>query len=210
MTLLAPAVRADEQTEFALHFGKGTLNVGKASPAGTSSVSGSAFGLRYLHSLTDFTAVGIDTDFIKSGEAGSSVVTNAESTFSAESSSVYGVIRCGNTEEKIRPNFLFGVGIHVTGLKLDSKPLPGFVWTDTSTSEKRTLVNSTGVAPAVKLQGGADYALTQNWLAGAYLAFNYFGSATYGTTDQARAVGVNSAKGTMTAISGGLVLSARF
>lgn len=210
MTLLASGARSEDDTELALHFGKATVNVGKASPAGTSSVSGSAFGVRYLHSLSDSTALGIDTDVIRSASAGSSAVANAESSFSVESSSVYGVIRCGNGAEKIRPNFLFGAGIHVTGIKLDSQPLPGFGWADTGTTEKRTLVNSTGVAPAIKLQGGADYAFNENWLAGAYLGFNYFGSATYGATDQAKAVGVNAAKGTMTAISGGLVLSARF
>jgi len=211
MTMLATNSRADEQTEITFHAGRMTLNTGKASAGGGGAMSGTAYGVRYLHSATAFTAVGVDVDFLRPATKNSdSLIANARTTLGVESSSVLAVVRCGNTEEKIRPYGLFGMGVHFTTIHLEAAPQAGFGWSDTLTAEKRTLISSGGTAMAIKISGGADYAVNENFLAGLFLAFNHMGSATYAATDQAKSLGVQSASGSMTAITFGLNLTGRF
>ncbi|OGS36116.1 MAG: hypothetical protein A2506_08925 [Elusimicrobia bacterium RIFOXYD12_FULL_66_9] len=206
LVCLASRAQAEEQTEISFHTGKMSLNMGKASVGG-----GFAYGLRYLHSATPFVGVGLDVDFLKPADTSTSnLVEDGLATTSIDSASMMGVVRIGPTEGALRPNLLLGLGIHLTSFRLEAWPKPGFGWVDTGTTEKRTLIDSGGRGVAIKLQGGADYAVTDNYLVGAFLAFNYMGSATYETTNQAKSVGVSSVSGSMTAITGGVCLSARF
>lgn len=202
MALLASRVRADEEDEIAFH-------AGRASLMGKTSAAGSAYGVRYLHSRAPQVAVGLEVDFLRLQNKDKDLDTILAST-AIDSASILGVVRVGPTEGALRPNFLLGLGIHFTTVKFEGAPKTDFVWKDSGTAEKRTLVDSSAKGAAVKIQGGADYALTDNFIAGAFLAWNYLGSAKYEATNQSKSLGVSSISGNLSAITFGAVLAARF
>jgi hypothetical protein len=205
MTLLAPGARADENTELAFHVGKISMKTVQGS------ASGSAYGLSYLRSTTEFVALGLGIDFLRPADKGSdTLIANGRTVTSVDSSSVLGLVRLGPTNEVLRPYFMLGVGMHFSTVKLEATPKTGFVWADTGTSEKRALIDSGGRGVAIKIQGGADYACTDNFLAGGFLAWNSIGSTSYESTAQAKALGLDSIKGSMSAITFGINLTARF
>lgn len=212
LALAAAAPRAWADGEIGLHAGKLSLSLGRAaSGTGASTVSGSAYGLDFLHQAGINVALGLSLDYLKPGDKSSnSLIKNASASTSIDSASFLGVIRVGSTEDAFQPNMLFGLGVHYTSIKVDAAPQAGFGWADTGTNEKRTLVDGAGWGPAIKFQGGADYALTDNFVAGAFLAINYLGTAAYGATDQAKAMGVSSVSGSMIGITFGVNAIARF
>lgn len=207
-----PRAWADGTGEIGFHAGKTTLSLGRAaSGSGSTTVGGVSYGATFLHSAGPNVALGLGLDYIKPSDTTTEkLVAHGRASTSIDSASILGVIRIGSTGEDFQPNVLFGLGVHVTSMRIDAAPLPGFGWADTGTSEKRTLVDGAGLGPAIKFQGGADYALTDSFIAGAYLAINYLGTASYGATDQAKSLGVNSVSGSMLAISFGVNAIARF
>ncbi|MDO8757032.1 MAG: hypothetical protein Q7J64_03375 [Elusimicrobiota bacterium] len=202
MALLAPRVLADEENEISFH-------VGRASLIGTTAASGSVYGVRYLHSRTEQIEVGVDFDFMRLQSKDKDADTYLAST-SIDSASILGVVRIGPTEGTLRPNCLMGLGVHFTSVKFQGEPKTNFVWRDTGTAEKRTLVDSGAKGAAIKIQVGADYALTDNVLIGAFLGGNYLGSAKYEATDQSKSLGVDSLSGNMLVIAMGVNFAARF
>lgn len=212
LAALAGRARAEGTGEIGFHAGKMSLSLGKAAAgAGAATMSGFSYGATFLHSAGPYAAFGLGVDYLKPSDSSSdNLLANAHASASVDSASVLGVVRCGSTENDFQPNVLFGLGVHVTSIKLEAAPHPGFGWIDTGTTEKRTLIDSTGLGPAIKFQGGADYALNENFLAGAYLALNYLGTARYEATGQAKSLGVNSVSGSMLAISFGVSATVRF
>jgi hypothetical protein len=213
MTLIAPLARADddrdEKNEISFHAGLMSLSDKLGGPKATSGV---AYGLRYLRATAvPSLGFGVDFDFLKSKETTSdTLVANGRATTQIDSSAIFGIMRIGAYEGTIQPNFLLGLGAHLTSLQFAAQPKPGFVWADTGTTENRDLVDGTGLGVAIKVQAGADYSFSDNFLAGGFLGWNYLGSATYGTTNQAKALGLNNVKGSLSAIIFGADLTARF
>ena len=179
----------------------------KAAPGGASG--GSVYGLRFLHTRAECVSLGFDVDLMKPADKKSDSA-EARTTRAIDSSSVLGVIRLGVVEGDLRPFFLLGMGVHFTNVRIEATPKPGFQWIDTGTTEKRTLMDADGRALAIKIQGGADYAFNDNFLAGAFLAWNSMGSANYDATDQGKAAGLAGGRGSMSAITFGINLSGRF
>lgn len=208
LVLLAPRVRADEQNEVTLHMGRLSFNTGRAG-GGTSG--GAAYGLRYLRSTTPFIAVGMDVDLLKPADKTTDkLIADVQASTWIDSASLLGVVRVGPTDGDLRPNMLLGLGLHLTSIRLEGTPKPGFVWSNTGTAEKRTLVNSGGRGVAIKIQAGADYALNDNLIGGAFLAFNHIGAAAYEATDQGKSAGLRAIQGSMSAITFGVSLNGRF
>ncbi|HXT00115.1 MAG TPA: hypothetical protein VN915_05535 [Elusimicrobiota bacterium] len=212
LVLAAAAPRARADGEIGLHAGKLSLALGRAaSGTGASTVSGAAYGVDYIHQAGINVGLGLSLDYLKPADKTSgSLIKNAQASTSIDSASFLGVIRVGSTEDAFQPNVVFGLGVHYTSLKVDAAPQTGFGWKDTGTNERRTLVDGAGWGPAIKFQGGADYALTDNFIAGAFLAINYLGTASYQATDQAKSLGVNSVSGSMIGITFGVNAIARF
>ena len=189
-----------------------SLNLGRAkSGTGATTASGVSYGVDYLRSVGINVGVGVGLDYLKPADKTTdTLIANARASTSIDSASFLGLIRVGSTEDSFQPNVLLGLGVHYTSIRLDAAPDPGFFWKDTGTTEKRSLIDGAGWGPAIKFQGGADYALTDNFIAGAYLAINWLGTASYEATSQAKAMGLNSASGSMLAISFGVNAIARF
>ncbi len=209
VALLSTGARADENKEITFHVGLLSLNAGKAVPGG--SAGGSSYGFRILRDQGECVSVGLDIDLLKPKEKSiSNLAPNTTTTRRISSSSILGVVRVGALEGDLRPYGLIGFGLHFTNIRLDSSPKAGSSWADTGTTEKRTLMDADGRAMAFKIQAGADYAVTDNFLAGGFLAFNSMGRASYGVTDAGRAQGLAGGSGALTAITFGINLTGRF
>lgn len=203
---------ADGANEVSFRAGKMSLNMGKAGAGGGQvTMAGVSCGVRFLHPVGSFAGIGLDADFLKPRDKTTgSLIANGQASTSIDSASLLGIVRLGPDDGALRPHFLLGFGIHLTSMNLEAVPNPGYGWIDTGTGEKRTLIDSQATGPSFKVEGGVDYALSDGFLAGVYLAVNYLGSAEYEATSQAKSLGLNSAKGSMSAISGGAALTARF
>lgn len=212
LLLVAAAPRARADGEIGFHAAKMSLNLGRAkSGTGAATASGVSYGVDYLHAVGINVGLGLGLDYIKPADKSTDkLIANAHASTSIDSASFLGLIRVGSTEDSFQPNVLLGLGVHYTSMRIDAAPQSGFGWADTGTTEKRSLVDGAGWGPAIKFQGGADYALTDNLIAGAYLAINWLGTASYEATGQAKAMGVSSVSGSMLAISFGVNAIARF
>ncbi len=209
VAFLSPTVFAEVNKEITFHAGLLSLNAGKAAPGG--SAGGFAYGFRFLHDENDCVSVGVDVDLLKPKEKSiQNLIPNTSTTRSIASSSILGVVRIGQIEGDLRPYFLIGFGIHFTNVRLESSPAKGSTWADTGTSERRTLMDADGRAIAIKIQAGADYAVTDNFLAGGFLAYNNMGGASYDASSAGKALGLASSSGGMTAITFGVNLTGRF
>lgn len=208
LALLPIGARADENKEITFHVGLMTLNA-KGLPGG--GAGGSSYGFRFLRDEGECVSLGLDVDLLKpKGKSIENLAPNTTTTRQLASSSVLGVVRVGALEGDLRPYGLLGFGIHFTTVRLDSSPKKGTAWADTGTTENRILMDADGRALAVKIQAGADYAVTDNFLAGGFLAFNNMGSAAYGVTEAGRKLGLSGGGGALTAITFGISLTGRF
>lgn len=212
LLLLAAAPRARADNELGIHAGKMSLNLGRAgSGTGSTSASGVSYGVDYIHAMGINVGLGLGLDYLKPADKSSDgLIANAHASTSIDSASFLGLLRVGSTEDSFQPNLILGLGVHYTSIRVDAAPAAGFGWKDTGTNEKRSLIDGAGWGAAIKFQAGADYALTDNVIAGGYLAINYLGTASYAATDQAKSLGVNSVGGSMLAISFGVNAIARF
>ena len=108
------------------------------------------------------------------------------------------------------PYLLAGAGAHSTSLKVVSTPFFGYGWSDSGTTETRTLVDSRKLGGAAKAQVGLDVSLGDSATLGGYAALHLAGSTTYAPTRSGTAVGLTGLKGGYTAVSYGLNAGARF
>lgn len=208
VALLSPGARADENKEITFHVGLLSLNA-KGLPGG--GAGGSSYGFRFLRDEGECVSLGLDIDLLKPKEKSiENLAPNTSTKRQIASSAILGVVRVGALEGDLRPYGLLGFGIHFTTVRLESSLKAGSTWADTGTTEKRTLMDADGRALAFKIQSGADYAVTDNFLAGAFLAFNSMGGASYNVTDAGRALGLAGGGGALTAITFGISLTGRF
>lgn len=209
MALLSSRALAEENKEVTFHVGLLSLNAGKAAAGG--SAGGSSYGFRFLHDEGDCVSLGLDIDLLKPKEKTiDNLVPNTRTTRAIASSSILGVARIGQLDGDLRPYFLIGFGIHFTNVRLDASPKAGFGWADTGTTEQRTVMDADGRAMAIKISAGADYAVTDHFLAGGFLAYNNMGGASYDVTSAGKALGLSGRSGSMTAITFGISLTGRF
>lgn len=206
---LSTEARADENKEITFHAGLLTLNA-KGIPGGSGS--GSSYGFRFLRDEGgELVSLGLDVDLLKPKQkAVDDLAPNTLGSRQLASSSILGVVRVGPLEGQLRPYGLLGFGIHFTSVRLDAEPATGKTWADTGTAEKRTLMDADGRGLAVKIQAGADYAVTDHFLAGGFLAYNNMGGASYDATDAGKALGLSGGGGALTAITFGVSLTGRF
>jgi opacity protein-like surface antigen len=136
--------------------------------------SGIAAGARYVRALTPSVGVGLDFNIMAPGAHDTTtMINNLSSSTKFDIKTVLLLLRYRWEFHRFLPYVLGGVGMHSTSLKIQSRPLRFFNWSDTGTQETRTIVDDTASGFAMSLEGGIDYPIT-DWLsAGGYFGWTY-------------------------------------
>ncbi len=212
MPVISSAEGLDRENEISFRLGgyssSSKIKIDKEDDVGKS---GTAFGFRYIRNVNDRVGVGLEMNLLNAGEHESTtLMTNGISTTKLNTLATLGIVRVRFGRERFRPYALGGFGIHSTSLQLDSKPQVGFVWSNTGTSETRTLVDSRKTGVALALEGGFDYHFNDTVSAGAFLGWHLQSETTYDATAAGRAGGLTGIKGSFSGIALGGSFSARF
>jgi opacity protein-like surface antigen len=155
---------------------------------------GAAIGAQFVHFLSARPNIGLGIDVLRSSlqEEDSSTINptyNTKSRF--QPTTVMALAKVTFGEGKIHP-YLFGaMGFHRNSFYLDFEPKttsPG--WSDTGTRETRRFIDNTVTGFAGGAGIGMDISLTSNLFIGAEARGTYLGSGDYGTTAQAKALGL--------------------
>lgn len=176
----------------------GSLNLGMTIPLAkvdaTSSGNGKddigtvgfSGGGQYLYHLNPNWGFGADFNFAKPGKkTSSSLYTNGDATIETRSIVFMAISRYAFMPGgSFHPYLLGGLGLHNTSLKTTDQPQSGFLWTDTSTAERRTVVDGSVTSFAAALGVGTDLFFNEQVFAGVEGRWQYLGSGTYKATSQ--------------------------
>jgi hypothetical protein len=173
-------------------FGGGSERIGNG---------GFAFGGRYFHQLRRLPALGVGFDLL-SADLGQNesfdVLPNFDTTTSLHSTQGLVMFRLILPSGVFRPYLIAGGGLHATSLKLESQPVPGFVWTDTRTTETRTLYDSGKGSWAAAWGLGFNWQLNDIINLGIEGRIGRSGSVTFAPTAQGQALGLGDIRGSFT------------
>lgn len=168
-------------------------------------------GLRYLRNLDSMLALGFQLDAAQPRANDSlRLIANGVTRTKLLVGELLIISRVRFLEKRIRPYLLLGLGVHSTTLQIDSKPLTGFAWSDTGTSESRTLVKSRKLGGVVALESGVDYHISDSLTAGAYAGYHYATKATYKATAAGTASGLTGVKGAFGGVIAGISITGRY
>lgn len=206
------ALSSTRLNEFSINLG-GFVPLSRLTLQGTDAVAGygAAFGAQYLRDVTSAAAVGVGIERLNGGSHNSdTLLANANTASQTESTVALLLGRYSINEGSFRLHVLGGVGIQETNLQINSAPQPGYTWTDTGTTETRTMVNSTQSTAALMLQPGFDAYLSDAVWVGAGLAYYYLGAATYDATPAAQKFGLSNVHGSLAGVQLTANLNLRF
>lgn len=168
-------------------------------------------GVRYLRQNSEYFGLGMEAlSLVPQERRSTSLIANGFTTTNFQSIHALIVLRLGPSEGILKPYLLAGLGAHATTLKIVSTPRFGFGWSDTGTTETRTLFNSRALGAAGKAQAGLDIAIGGSATLGGYAALHVMGNAKYLPTKEAVSLGISGARAKLTAVSYGMNASARF
>jgi len=174
---------------------------------------GSDVGLQFLHQIPSAPSLsaGVDLNYAKlSWEENQRVFPNVLNRSRFESTTLMAVLKWSKPEGTFRP-FLFGtVGVHSTSFFLEIKPEEGMVWSDTSTSEPRDIVDGRGSSLAAGFGGGVDVYLSPRIFFGVELRATYLANANYGVTGFGESKDFTDAKGDLSFANLLLCVGTRF
>lgn len=152
---------------------------------------GVAVGARYLADISKGdlpVSIGGEIISLNPGNhVSDTMVTNAITVSNFNSLAFLADLKFRVDDEPVfKPFVLIGLGGESTNENISATPQPGFVWTNTGTTETRTAVDSTKFGFAFTLQSGVDFVLTDKFKAGISGAWYYFASQTYDSTPVAQ------------------------
>jgi len=154
--------------------GTGSERIGEAGGAG---------GIQVLVPINDRIGVGLDYLANNFGEKTSDALLPP---FHADYKFHSNVVLVGarlsmSDKEKFRPFIFGGMGFHSTSLWADLNPTTGFVWSDTHTTEKRRIVDSSSTGFAAAFAGGFDYSVSSVVSIGAEARYEYLAQTNFTT-----------------------------
>ena len=93
------------------------------------------------------------------------------------------------------PYALIGLGVHKSKRELNGKPGTFFSWSDTGTTEYRSLGSDEGSGLALGIGGGLEFPFGDNFLFGAEYRFEYLADTDYETNSLGKALGLQNMNG---------------
>lgn len=190
------------RSEFHVNVG-GFIPLAKLSIQGSDNLAGPgyAFGAQYFRQTGSRVSPGLEIEKLAAGQHNSpTLITNGNTNSQFDSVTLMALIRLSPAEGDIRRYVIAGIGFHSTSIEINSSPQAGFAWTDTHTTETRSLVNSTKSALAFTLQAGANFMINDSVSYGVGVAYYYLASTTYSATPAAQLFGLEGIRQSISGI----------
>lgn len=157
------------------------VKIGLNSPTSNVTVVGSdrngdpslMIGFEALKSFK-YVEAGVDVSLLKRAERSSTLlISNFNSTVSGESLVVLPVVRYVFLKEsRFNPYIGAGLGISKVKTKGSAKPAPGYLWSDTLTSETRQIVNKSQTSAAYSVRVGFEVKMSDSFSLGYEASYN--------------------------------------
>ena len=186
-----------------------SLDLGLAAPLSDIDFSGTSFGgvpggqasngdiggrigLQYLRFTSPRTGWGLEVAYAgRSATDSPDLMPKAFSHVSGGSLLLMGNLKYSLTPDgEVRPYALLGAGAHYTSTTVDSRPNPGFVWSDTLTDERRRLVDGSVWGPALSIRLGLDFLFARPSVFGLEAGWTGLLNSAYRPTAQGQAAGL--------------------
>lgn len=153
---------------------------------------GARIGLQYLRAVTPRSALGVEFAYVdRSSTDSPDLLPNAFSHVSGDSVILLANWKYMLTKDgEVRPYVLFGAGGHYTSTTVDAHPNPGFVWSDTLTSEGRRIVDGSEWGPAMSVRLGLDFLFAQPTIFGLEVGWTGLANSKYRPTSQGQDLGL--------------------
>ena len=173
---------------------------------------GYAAGVQYLYHPSPVFGFGVEVDAATRSKRDSNIlISNGKTTVSGQTVLAMLVMRLVALPHAfIHPYLLLGGGYHLTTLKMESKPLPGYSWADTGTMEQRSLYNSRAGGAAAMGRVGLEVPLGDTLFLAAEGGLTSLGRVRFKPTPAAQALGFPPLQGTMLLGQAFLRVGARF
>ena len=154
---------------------------------------GGALGASYLYYVRNEPLVGVGLDFNASKldtDHSRDLFPGNDSNTYAHSAIVMAIARLAYPRGKLRPYIQGGLGFDSTYIHMDSQPQSGRTWSDTGTTENRTLFDDRSTTLALGWAVGMEAYLTEHFFLGLEYRNTYFG-AQQSPTAAGRAQGLH-------------------
>ncbi len=198
-----PGVRADDNATAVERVASETyspgshrlsLELGAGFPTGVNNFSdsekmGPMGGLQYLYTVDEFWGVGVQADYFQFGAKDHTVTSDTGGQVNTRSKDKVATLEVIG-RYNILPNARFvpylhsGLGLTYFRQKADGEPMAGSTWTDTNTTETRSLQDVSSVNFSYSVGVGVETDLTKNLILGLETAWHVFGvsKASFGTS----------------------------
>ena len=101
----------------------------------------------------------------------------------------------------VRPYILAGLGAAYTSLQIDARPLPGYIWNDTSTDEPRRLMDDAKWGWGSRAAFGLDFHPNAPFLTAFEIGWIGTANGRFHATPTGQGLGLNSATGSLSELS---------
>jgi hypothetical protein len=154
-------------------------------------------GMQYLYRPSRQVALGLEFHYYDRSPTDSpNLLPSAESHVFGDSELLMGVVKFSLVDRGFaRPFVLLGAGGARTSTTVNAHPQFGSAWSDTGTTETRTLVNDSAFGAAGSARFGVDFGFANPYVFSLEAGWTGVTSATYGATAQGQALGITGVRG---------------
>lgn len=169
------SARAENSKSYLLYVGMAAPQTKETTTNELVGSVGLAVNGQYLKRISEKVQVGLDYNYCPFG-VNEFALSNANWEFKSTALALSGLVKITPVpENNIRGLFYAGLGLNYFTAKAEGRPVPGYVWSDTSTTEKRIIVADDSFGLAVFVGTEVQVDLTPEWLVAITGRYNLLG-----------------------------------
>ncbi len=153
--------------------------------------------MQYLHKVVPRAAVGLDFHwYYRSGTDSPDLLSASSARVLGDTLLLMGALKYELTDHgAARPYLQLGAGAHRTSTTIYVRPDPGFTWSDTSTGERRRIVDDASWGGAFSARLGVDFSIDEPYIFSVEAGWTGVTTANYHATKQGEALGLSGVSG---------------
>lgn len=163
----------------------------------TNGAAGIQFTPQYLMKLNSRWATGLELNYLNRSERLTrSLLPSSETQVSGSHLVLMPILKYSLTDRGVaRPYISGGVGAQYSSTLIDAQPSVGFVWSDTSTDEPRTLVDDAHWGLATSARLGVDFSMVGPGVFGVEFGWTHVENDAFSPTPAGIDLGVSPVSG---------------